>query len=298
MEKLLILDSNSILHRAFHALPPLTTKKGEIVNALYGFLLVLFKAIREIQPNFICACFDFPAKTFRHEKFKEYKAKRPPIPKDLIFQIEKTKEALNLLSIPFFEKEGFEADDLISTISKLAKDKVSKIFILSGDFDILQLIDKKTRVYILGRGIKKSTIFEREKVFEKFGVFPEQLPDFKALVGDPSDNIPGIPGIGKKRAAEILRKYESLENLYDKIKRERMEKEIRETLIKNKEKVLLSKDLIKLRSDLEIDFDLEKCQFGKFDQKKFEEFLKKYQFSSLLKRVSEIVKGEKMKRLF
>jgi DNA polymerase-1 len=297
-ERLLILDSNSILHRAFHALPPLATKKGELVNAIYGFLLVLFKLIRELQPKYICACFDFPAPTFRHKKFKEYKAKRPPTPKDLVSQIPKIKEILNSLSIPFFEKEGFEADDLISTISKKVKDKkVSEIYILTGDFDTLQLINEKTKVYILGWGIKESLVFDRKKVIEKFGILPEQMVDFKALVGDPSDNIPGVAGVGKKTAVEILKKYGSIQNLYSKIEEEKgLKKGIKEALIKNKERVLLSKSLVKLAEKVPIDFNLEKSQFRDFDQKKFKKILEKFEFYSLLKRIPEITK--KTKKLF
>jgi len=300
-KRLIIIDSNAIIHRAYHALPPLTTKKGELVNAIYGFLLVFFKAIREFQPDYIIATFDLPAPTFRHEKFKEYKATRPPIPKDLSSQIPKLKEVIRVLSVPFFEKEGFEADDLISTISRKAKDqKVSEIYILTGDFDTLQLIDEKTKVYILGRGIKESSIYDQRKVVEKFGILPKQMVDFKSLIGDPSDNVPGIAGIGKKTVVQLLKKYGSIQNLYGRIKEEKdLKREIKEVLIKNREKVFLSQDLVKLDENVKIDFDLKKCQFGDFDQKEFEEILKKFEFYSLLRRMPEII-GEikKVKKLF
>ena len=157
-KRLIIIDSNSIIHRAYHALPPLTTKKGELVNAVYGFLLVFFKAIKDFQPDFIAATFDFPGPTFRHKKYKEYKAKRPPAPEELYQQIPKVKEVLKSFNVPIFEKEGFEADDLIGTISKLAPKKQVlpdiETIILSGDLDTLQLINPKTKVYSLRRGVK------------------------------------------------------------------------------------------------------------------------------------------------
>jgi len=298
-KKVLILDSNSILHRAFHALPPLTTKKGELVNAVYGFILVLFKLMRELQPDYICACFDFPAPTFRHKKFKEYKAKRPPTPEEFYQQIPKVKEVLELLSIPFFEKEGFEADDLIATISKKAKNqKISSIFIVSGDFDALQLIDRNTKVYVLGRGIKEPSIYDEKKFFEKFGISSEQLVDFKALVGDQSDNIPGVKDIGKKTAVKLLNKYKSIKNLYNKIGEEKNIR-LKEILIREKEKVLFSKDLVRLNESIPIEFDLRKCHFGDFNGKELEEIFKKYEFYSLLKRIPEITSEiKKTKKLF
>ena len=189
--------------------------------------------MRELQPGYICACFDFPAPTFRHKKFKEYKATRPPIPKGLASQIPKLKEILNSLLIPFFEKEGFEADDLISTTSRKAREKgISEIYILSGDFDTLQLINENTKVYILGRGIKEPSIYDKKKVIEKFGILPRQIVDFKSLSGDSSDNIPGVAGIGKKTAVRLLQKYGSIKNLYGRIKEEKgLKKEIKEVLI-------------------------------------------------------------------
>lgn len=294
--KLLILDSNSILHRCFHALPSLTTKKGELVNAVYGFLLVLFKAIKEIQPDYVVACFDFPAKTFRHQKFSDYKATRPPLPRDLASQIPKLKEILLVLKVPFFEKEGFEADDIISTVAKKAENKVSEIYILSGDFDTLQLASKKIKIQILTKGIKEPLIFDEKKVLEKFGILPNQIPDFKALVGDQSDNIPGLPGIGEKTAVQILKNFGSLENFYKKSQSENLKAQIKKILIENKEKVFLFRELAKLKNDLNLDFKIEECRFGKFDPQKLKEVFQKFEFYSLLKRIPEISGG--IKKLF
>jgi len=299
-ERLVILDSNSILHRAFHALPLLTTKKGEPINAVYGFFLVLFKIIKEIQPDSIAACFDFPAPTFRHDKFKEYKAKRPPTPKDLVSQIPKIKEVLKSFSVSFFEKEGFEADDLIATIAKKARDEVSEIFILTGDFDTLQIVDKKTKIFFLGRKIKEPLIYNEKKVIGEFKVSPKQIPDYKALVGDQSDNIPGVSGVGPKTAVEILSRYKNLDDFYNKPKTEnKLKVKIKEKLVKDKEKIFLSRELVKLKNNVPIDFKLIECRFGNFSQTEFEEILKRFEFYSLLKRVPEIVQAtEKVKKLF
>jgi len=217
-KRLIIIDGNAVIHRAFHALPPLTTKKGELVNAVYGFLLVFFKAIKEFQPDFVVATFDFPAPTFRHQKYKLYKATREKAPKELYQQIPKIKEVLEGFNVQIFEKQGFEADDLIGTISQKAPKKQIlpeiETIILTGDLDALQLVDKNTKVYILRKGVKDIVLYDREKVKEKYGgLEPEQLIDFKALRGDPSDNIPGVFGIGEKTAIALIKEFGTLENL-------------------------------------------------------------------------------------
>ena len=221
-KRLIILDSNSIIHRAYHALPPLTTKKGEVVGAVYGFLLVFLKAIKEFQPDFVIACFDVPGPTFRHKKYKEYKAKRPPAPEDIYQQIPKVKEVLKAFNVAIFEKQGFEADDVIGTISKLAPRKQvlpeMETIIVSGDSDTLQLVDSKTKVYALRKGVKDTVLYDKEAVVQKRqGLTPEQLIDYMGLRGDPTDNIPGVPGVGEKTATDLIQRFGTLENLYQKL---------------------------------------------------------------------------------
>jgi len=293
----LILDSSSILYRAFHALPSLTTKLGETTNAVYGFCLSLFRIIKDFQPEFICACFDFPAKTFRHKEFKEYKAQRPPTPDELKSQIPKVKKILNSLEIPCFEKEGFEADDIICSIKeKIKNEKELEILIVSGDQDLLQLVDEKTKVLVIQKGIKNSILYDKEKVKEKFeGLKPYQIPDFKALVGDSSDNIPGIFGIGKKSAIKILLKFKTLENLYQQIELESnhlkdLGLKLKEILKNEKEKALFFKKMVQLKKEVPIDFDLEKCKFGNYDKEKVIEILKEFEFLSLLNKLPKIEK--------
>ena len=294
-KRLIIIDSNSIIHRAYHALPPLTTKKGELVNAVYGFLLVFLKAIREFQPDFITATFDFPAPTFRSKIYKQYKAKRPPAPEELYLQIPKVKEILKGFSVQTFEREGFEADDIIGTISHLALKKQVmpkiEIIILSGDSDALQLVNPQTKTYILRRGVKDIILYDENLVKEKFqGLIPEQLLDFKALRGDPSDNIPGVTGIGEKTAIELLLKFENLENLYKELEEKSdraktLNLKLREKLLQYKEQAFLSKSLAQIRKDVPIDFNLEKCGFEKYNKEKATQVLKNFEFYSLLERL-------------
>jgi DNA polymerase-1 len=295
-DKFLILDSNSILYRAFFALPKLTTKKGEIVNGVYGFLLLFFKLIKELKPDFVGACFDFPAPTFRHEKFKEYKAKRPPTPKELSLQIPILKEVLESFHIQIFEKEGFEADDLIGTLIHLAPKEIEKI-IVTGDFDTLQLVSKNVKVYFLQKGVKKSLIFDEKKVREKYGgLSPCQIPDFKALVGDPSDNIIGIEGIGPKTAISLLLKHKNLKEILKKA--EKLNFPQREKFLENKEKILLNLKLATIKKDVNLPFDIEKLKFKDYNEKEVEKVFRKLGFKSLIKRLKELKPEDSNLKLF
>jgi len=299
MEKrrLIIIDGNAVIHRAFHALPPLTTKRGELVNAVYGFLLVFFKAIKEFQPDFIVATFDSPSPTFRHKKYRLYKAQREKAPQELYDQIPKVKEILKNFNVQVLEKQGFEADDLIGTISKKAPRKQIipelETIILTGDLDALQLVDEKTKVFALRKGVKDTILYDIQKVKEKYGsLTPEQLVDFKALRGDPSDNIPGVLGIGPKTAIDLIKKFGSLENLYkelrentDKIKK--LKQSLREKLQDYKEQAFLSKALAEIKENVPIEFNLEKCKWGKYDREKITQIFEDYEFQTLINRLPE-----------
>jgi len=292
-KRLIILDSNSIIHRAFYALPLLKTKKGELVNAVYGFFLVFFKAIKEFQPDYIAACFDFPAPTFRHKEYKEYKITRPPTPKDLALQIPKIKEILKAFNVPIFEKEGFEADDIIGTISERFQ---GEKIILSGDLDTLQLVDKNTKIYLLKTGVKNTILYDEKLVGEKYqGLKPEQIVDFKALKGDPSDNIPGVEGIGEKTAIDLIQKFNNLEGVYQNL--EKIKPKLREMLIQQKEKAFFSKMLAKIKRDVPIDFNLEKCEWGKYQKEKIAQIFRELEFKTLIKRLEEINGGLKNENL-
>ena len=292
-KKLLVIDSNALLHRAFHALPPLTTKTGEPTGAIYGYLLTLFKAIKDLSPEYIVACFDTKAPTFRHEMFKEYKAQRPKTPEGIITQLPRTKDILKEFKIPVFAKEGVEADDLIATISQLATKESNslEVYILTGDLDNLQLVNDRIKVYTMGRGIKDLVIYDEEKVVERFEVKPNQMTDFKALVGDTSDNIPGAPGIGNKTAAILIQKYGSLTKIYEAAEKDdpEMKASVKKTLLGFKEQVLLARELVEMKKDVEIDFSLRECFFGKFKKKDVERILTEFDFTTLIKRLPSLI---------
>lgn len=295
-KRLLIIDSNSLIHRAYHALPSLTTRKGELVNAVYGFLLIFFKAIREFQPNFVVATFDYPAPTFRHRRYKEYKAKRPPAPEELYRQIPRLKEILKKFEVPIFEKEGYEADDIIGTITHLAIKKQKwpeiEIIILSGDLDSLQLVNSQTKVYLLRKGVKDIVLYDQALLKRKYqGLTSEQLLDYRALRGDPSDNIPGVRGIGEKTAINLLLKFGNLENLYRELgenspKAKELSPKIRETLLNYKEEAFFSKNLSRIKKNLSLDFNLEKCRWGNYRPQEVIKALEKFEFYSLIKRLT------------
>ena len=286
MEKrLIIIDSNALLHRAFHALPPLMTKAGQETGAVYGFLLTLFKAISDLKADYVVACFDTKMPTFRHEMYKDYKAQRPATPGGIISQIPVAKEVLEAFKIPVFAKEGVEADDLIATICAKVSDM--EIYIVSGDLDNTQLVNENIKVYTLGKGIKDTVIYDINKVRERFGVEPAQMVDFKALTGDVSDNIPGVEGIGKKTAAEIIQKYGSIKNLYEELATDTavLKPKVKEQLKLNKESALMSRNLAQMKNDVDIDFKIEDCKFGNFNKAEVEQKFLQLEFNSLINRL-------------
>lgn len=300
-KRLVIIDSNALIHRAYHALPPLTTKNGEVVNAVYGFLLAFLKALKELKPDYLAAAFDVSSPTFRHKKFQEYKAKRKKAPQELYDQIPKIKEVLRAFNVSIFEKEGFEADDIIGTISNKTLKKMiypePEIIILTGDLDALQLINKSTRVFTFKKGIKDSVMYDEEAVMERYGVSPGEMVDFRGLKGDPSDNISGVPGIGEKTATELIKKFKTIENLYNAIekkddKSKDISPKVKEKLIQFKEQAFSSKFLSKINSDSPINFNLKDVLWKGFDVKVVENILRKFEFFSLISRLQDL-SGEK-----
>ncbi len=216
---LMIIDAHSLAHRAFHALPPLTTKNGRLVNAIYGFFSIFFRALRDLKPGFVVVVFDSSAPTFRHKEFPDYKATRPKTPEPFLEQLSQIKEILAMMAIKVFEKPGLEADDIIGSVAlaveKIPSPPAPKVVILSSDNDFLQLVNERTKVLILKKGISETVFYDQKAVREKYqGLNPKQLVDYKALRGDPSDNIPGVFGIGEKTAIGVMLKLNSLENLY------------------------------------------------------------------------------------
>lgn len=215
--KFIIIDGNALLHRAWHALPPLFTKKGELINVVYGFTMIFLRVLKELKPTHFVVTFDKKAPTFRHEIFKEYKAQRIKQSDEFYNQIPRVKELLEAFNIPIFEKEGYEADDLIGTIATQLTiiNPLIEIIIVTGDLDLLQLIDKNINVCTLKKGITETIIYDEKAVKERYGLEPKQMIDFKALRGDPSDNILGVKGIGEKTATDLLKNFGTLEKIYE-----------------------------------------------------------------------------------
>lgn len=301
--RLIIIDSNAMLHRAYHALPPLSTKQGEIVNAVYGFLLVFFKAIKELKPDFIAAAFDVPGPTFRHKTYELYKATRAKTPDDLSSQIPKIKDILKCFNIQIFEKEGYEADDVIGTIVEIASKKQAVLgletIIISGDLDTLQLVDENTKAFIPKKGLKETMLYDPGAVKERYqGLEPRQLTDFRALKGDPSDNIPGVFGVGEKTAINLLIQFGSLENIYREIAEDsesakKMKASLKEKLLKYKDQAFVSKKLAELDFNVPIIFDLESCRWGNYNEESVKKILQEYEFHSLVNRLPEVLRTEK-----
>lgn len=290
MKKFILIDSHALIHRAYHALPPLTTKSGELVNAVYGFASILIKTISDFKPEYIVAAFDAPGATFRHEEYKEYKATRVKAPDDLYAQIPRVKEILNAFKIPFFEESGYEADDIIGTISKNLKGKNVEVLILTGDMDNFQLVGKNIKVlYSPPSAAKEQVIYDSKKIEERFsGLKPGQLTDFKGLKGDPSDNIPGVKGIGEKTAATLINRFGNIENLYKAVEKETI-KEVSagvfEKLKNGKDAAFFSKNLATINQNVPIKFNLKKSGFGKFDKNKVIELFRNLGFVSLINRL-------------
>ncbi len=294
-EKFMIIDGNALIHRSFHALPPLTTKTGEIVNAVYGFTAVLIKAIKEFRPEYIALTLDRKEKTFRHEQFKDYKATRVKAPDELYAQIPRVKEIAQGFNIPIYELAGFEADDLIGTLAAKVDGAVEKI-IVTGDMDTMQLINSHTKVFTMKRGLTDSMIYDEKAVRERYNLEPDQMIDFKALRGDPSDNIPGVKGIGEKTATELLQNFKTLDGVYKNINSKKIKDRTRELLIQFKDNAYMSKKLATIKRDAPIEFDLSEARFGQFDQEKLAKLFNELEFRSLLPRLQGLAETAK-KRL-
>ncbi|MCR4322709.1 MAG: DNA polymerase I [Candidatus Azambacteria bacterium] len=285
LAKLVLIDGNALVHRAYHALPPLSNK-GEPTNAVYGFTSILLKVLRELRPEYVAATFDLAAPTFRHEEFADYKAHRPKTADDLIVQFPKVKEIVSALGIPIYEKEGYEADDMIGTIATHAYETTPnvKCIIITGDLDTLQLVNERTEVLTPKKGISDTVIYDEQAVRARFGLAPSQMNDFKGLKGDPSDNIPGVPGVGEKTATALLTQYGSLEEVYAHL--DDMPEKMRAKLAPHKEQAFFSKSLSTIRCNVPLEFDLQKVKFGEYDQHEIEALLRKYGFTSLISRLA------------
>jgi len=290
MKKFVIIDSYALAHRSYHALPPLVSPEGILVNGVYGFMLVLLKMLQELKPDYLVATFDLAQPTFRHKEYKEYKAKRIKAPENFYEQIGIIKEILKIWGIPILEKESFEADDIIGTIAQKFQKKDLETIILTGDLDTLQLVNDNIHVYTLRKGLQDSIIYDVEEIKKKYGLLPAQLLDFKALKGDPSDNIVGVPGIGEKTALKLIKEFNSLDNLYLALENQspdikNLNSKLKERLIKNKDQAYFSRHLVTIEKDVDLSFQLEEAVFKQPLEEQLIPFLQKLGFQSLIKRI-------------
>lgn len=295
MKTLVLIDSHALIHRCYHALPNLTTPQNEPIGAVYGTIRILLKIIRELKPDYLTACFDLAEPTFRHKEYKEYKATRPKTDESLIPQFQKIKEFFEKAKIKYFELPGYEADDLIGTlVKKFSAEKDLKIIILTGDLDTLQLVQNdKVVVYTMKKGIQDTIIYDEDLVKKRFeGLIPNQLVDFKALKGDPSDNILGVKGIGEKTAIELIKNFSSLENLYQEIEKEGFTQSEKAKIIKpkilnllldQKEGAFFSKYLATLNCEAPIEIqNLEELKFNGIDKEGVLPLFRAWKFESLI----------------
>lgn len=279
MNKLLLIDGNAIVHRAYHALPPLHVHNGKPTNAVYGFFAMVLKVINDLKPEFIVVCFDRKAPTFRKQMYVGYQAQRPKMDNELSSQFVLIHDILEQSKFKIFEVDGYEADDLIGTISNQAKEEV---IILSGDRDLLQLVNGHVKMIAPITGVTKMIEFDKAAVIEKYGLEPVQLPDYKALVGDASDNYPGVSGIGPKTASVLIKDFKTLENLYTHLGD--VSNKISEKLATDAEQAALAKKLATIEINAPIKFRKEECKAEDIDEKSLLEDFKMLKFNSLIAR--------------
>ena len=282
MPTLYLIDGNSYVYRAFYAIRGLTSSSGVPTNAVFGFTNMIFKILREKNPDYFGIVFDAPGPTHRHEMFEEYKAHRPDMPDDLRPQFPLIKDIMHAFNIFTIEMEGYEADDLLGTIAKQAESAGIDVYIVTGDKDMCQSVTKKVRLY----DSMKEKITEEKDVIERFGVKPSQFPEILALMGDTSDNIPGAPGIGEKTAVKLLKEFGNLEeviNNYSSIKNKRAQNSV----AANIENIRLSKELATLHTDLQLDITVNDLELREPEWEKLEEYFREFEFSSLLKLIPD-----------
>jgi DNA polymerase-1 len=290
-EKLVIIDGNSLLNRAFYALPPMTNSKGQPTGAIYGFTTMLFKIFNEIKPNYIGAAFDRKAPTFRHIAYKDYKAGRKKMPDELGAQFEPVKELLRAFNIGIYEIDGYEADDIIGTIAKRYESPELEVVIFTGDRDALQLVSPYTKVMITKKGITETETYDLNYLKGKYNLKPKGIIDLKGLMGDSSDNIPGVPGVGEKTALKLLSQFGTLENVFENIDNI-SGKKLNENLRENKETAYFSKKLATINVNVPIETDLSNMRIKDYDYIKIRNLFEDYEFKSLINKIP--VKDEKI----
>ena len=293
-KKFILVDGQGILYRTFYALPQLATSYGQIINAVYGFTMILIKLLEEEKPDYMMIAFDTPKPTFRHKEFKEYKIHRKKMPIELINQIPLIKEIINNYNISICSKEGYEADDIIGTLAREAEKRNCNTLIVTGDKDAFQLISPSTKIMTTVKGVTEVKIYDEESIKNKYGVGPDKIVDILALKGDPSDNIPGVPGIGEKTAIVLIKKFANLENLLkniDKIPK----KSLREKIKEYENQIRMSKKLTTIVRDVPIIYDFNDLKIKSPNYKELWEIFKRLEFKNLIKKIAPKINRENTK---
>lgn len=289
MKRLVIVDAFDLLHRAYHALPTtLKNKKGELINAVYGFTSILLSLIDELKPDFLIVATELKGPTFREAEFAAYKATRvtdEEKEKEFLVQVPKVEKILSAFGIPYLYAQGFEADDVIGTLVNQTTKQPLEVVVVSNDQDLLQLVSPGVRVYLPKKGKKSTQIFDEKKVKEVYGFSPSQMVDFKALRGDPSDNIPGVFGIGEKTAVALLKEFGTVENVYANLGK--VSPRVAKKLAEGAEPAVLSKKLATIVTSAPVKLDWESCRFREVNKKKGIKVLKEFGFKSLVKRLEK-----------
>ncbi len=287
MTRLMLLDGNGLIYRGYYALieTPLTTSKGELVNAVFGFTNIVLRAIQDVKPDAVAIAFDLGKPTFRHERFEEYKATRQRMPDELRDQFPKVREVVAALGFPVYEHEGFEADDVIATLVGQAEAAGLETTIVTGDLDMLQLVTDRTRLVVsLRGGVANTVVYDLPRIDERWGLRPDQMLDYKALKGDTTDNIPGVPGVGEKTAAKLVATFGGVDLLYERLDEVTPEK-LRPLLLEARERVLASRDLQRLVRDVPVQLDVEAARLGEYDRDAVVRLFREYEFRTLIDRL-------------
>lgn len=330
---LILVDGNALIHRSYHGLPPLKTKDGRLVNAVYGFTNSVLLAIGQFRPKYLVVAFDVAKKTFRNEKYKEYKAHRKKMDDELAEQIPLVKKVCEALNFTEIGINGYEADDVIGTIAKMVQSSKFKVqnggrdiksIVITGDNDMLQIVDDdRTLVWSVSRGIKKAVLYDEDEVVKKYGFKPERLVDYKALRGDPSDNIPGVTGVGDKTAVSLIKNFGGIEEIYNHLETKlqnpndtrldsevnprrklqknskfKITKRIKKLLIEDKDKAYLSRDLAKIHEEVPLEFKLVGAKVSNYDKDKVIKLFGELEFKSLVKKLPEAKKIVQQNKLF
>lgn len=288
-KRLVLIDGHAILHRAYYALPKtLKTRRGEMLNAVYGFTRMLLKVIADLKPTYLAVAFDLPKPTFRHVEYIGYQAQRPKMELELKNQIERIYQVVRALNIPIFEVEGFEADDVIGTLANQAAKKKVEAIVVTGDKDMLQLVKPKIKVYAPKKGFSEPVLYDKQKVKKEMGIKPEQIVDYKALVGDASDNYPGVHGIGPKTAATLLEEHKNLDTIYKRIKK--LPEKVGNKLAEGAESASLSRKLAEIVTDVPIKLNLKDCLVHDYNPQKARKLFEELGFKSLIEKLPGVEK--------